>query len=120
MKHFFFLLFVCVIALGYGQDFSVTFSSGKTLYFNISPGTGLISGLLTLIGVDSRHCLYYYSQITDDSISDFDRLTKIDKDLESVKKAVTEELAVSAPSVIICRRPCVLLKGVPKKSSAFG
>ena len=36
MKHFFFLLFVCVIALGYGQDFSVTFSSGKTLYFNIT------------------------------------------------------------------------------------
>lgn len=65
---------------------------GKTLYFNISPGTGLISGLLTLIGVDSRHCLYYYSQITDDSISDFDRLTKIDKDLESVKKTLAEAL----------------------------
>ena len=36
MKHFFSLLFVCVIALGYCQDFSVTFSSGKTLYFNIT------------------------------------------------------------------------------------
>lgn len=36
MKHFFSLLLVCVFALGYGQDFSVTFSSGKTLYFNIT------------------------------------------------------------------------------------
>ena len=46
-----------------------------------------------------------------------DRVRVVDSyNLESVKKAVTEELAVSAPSVIICRRPCVLLKGVPKKA----
>lgn len=35
MKHFFFLLLVCVFAIGYGQDFSVSFPSGKTLNFNI-------------------------------------------------------------------------------------
>lgn len=36
MKHFFSLLLVCILAIGHGQDFSVTFSSGKTLYFTIT------------------------------------------------------------------------------------
>lgn len=30
------MLLVCILAIGYGQDFSVTFSSGKTLYFTIT------------------------------------------------------------------------------------
>ena len=36
--------------------------------------------------------------------------------LAAVRSAVAEEVAVPAPSVIICRRPCVLLKGVPKSA----
>ncbi len=36
-------------------------------------------------------------------------------DLEACDKAVKEELAVDAPSVIISRRPCVLLKSVKAK-----
>ena len=37
-------------------------------------------------------------------------------DLEETEKAVKEELAVAEPSVIISRRPCVLLKYVKAKS----
>ncbi|MBQ8926783.1 MAG: indolepyruvate ferredoxin oxidoreductase subunit alpha [Oscillospiraceae bacterium] len=37
-------------------------------------------------------------------------------DLEGTEKAVLEELAVEAPSVIISRRPCVLLKYVKPKA----
>ncbi len=40
-------------------------------------------------------------------------------DLEACDKAITEELAVDAPSVIISRRPCVLLKTVKAKAPVF-
>ena len=44
----------------------------------------------------------------------FDRVRVVDPyDLKAVDTAVTEELAVDAPSVIISRRPCALLKYVP-------
>ena len=36
MKHILSLLLTCVFAIGYGQDFSVSFSTGKTLYFDIT------------------------------------------------------------------------------------
>ena len=32
-----------------------------------------------------------------------------------LEKVLKEELAAAAPSVVICRRPCALLKGVEKK-----
>jgi len=40
-------------------------------------------------------------------------------DLKACDKAVKEELAVAEPSVIISRRPCVLLKSVKTKPSLF-
>ncbi len=47
----------------------------------------------------------------------FERVRVVDPyDLKACDKAIKEELAVKAPSVIISRRPCVLLKYVkPKK-----
>lgn len=62
----------------------------KAFYFNMSPGTGLISGLMTLFAIDPSRCLYYYSQKKD--IPNDQKLIKIDKDREAVKKILTDAL----------------------------
>lgn len=45
-----------------------------------------------------------------------DRVTVVDpSDLAALEKTIKEELAAKAPSVIICRKPCALLKTVKHK-----
>lgn len=46
----------------------------------------------------------------------FNRVRVVDPyDLKAVEKAVTEELAAKEPSIIISRRPCVMIKGTVHK-----
>ena len=46
----------------------------------------------------------------------FNRVRVVDPyDLEAVEEAVTEELAAKEPSIIISRRPCVMIKGTVHK-----
>ena len=46
----------------------------------------------------------------------FNRVRVVDPyDLRAVEEAVTEELAVKEPSIIISRRPCVMIKGTVHK-----
>lgn len=46
----------------------------------------------------------------------FNRVRVVDPyDLKAVEEAVTEELAVKEPSIIISRRPCVMIKGTVHK-----
>ena len=47
----------------------------------------------------------------------FNRVTVIDPyNLEEVEKTIKEELAVKEPSIIISRRPCVMIKGTVHKA----
>lgn len=47
---------------------------------------------------------------------DFNRVRVVDPyDLKAVEEAVTEELAAKEPSIIISRRPCVMIKGTVHK-----
>lgn len=47
----------------------------------------------------------------------FNRVRVVDPyDLKAVEEAVTEELAAKEPSIIISRRPCVMIKGTVHKS----
>ena len=46
-----------------------------------------------------------------------DRVTVVDpNDLKETERVIKEELAAAAPSLIITRRPCALLKSVKHKS----
>lgn len=46
----------------------------------------------------------------------FNRVRVVDPyDLKAVEEAVTEELAAKEPSIIISRRPCVMIKGIVHK-----
>ena len=48
----------------------------------------------------------------------FNRVRVVDPyDLKAVEEAVTEELAAKEPSIIISRRPCVMIKGTVHKPS---
>jgi hypothetical protein len=47
------------------------------LAFNLSPGTGVVSSLMTLMAIHAGRDLYYYSQ--DSSLKDEDRLVTVDK-----------------------------------------
>lgn len=52
-------------------------SEDRLLAFNMSPGTGIIGSLMTLMAIHADRSLYYYSQ--DDSLPDEQRLTPVDK-----------------------------------------
>ncbi|MBQ5850920.1 MAG: 4Fe-4S binding protein, partial [Lachnospiraceae bacterium] len=46
----------------------------------------------------------------------FNRVTVVDPyDLKRVEEVITEELAAEEPSIIISRRPCVMIKGTVHK-----
>lgn len=47
------------------------------LYFNLTPGTGIVGSLMTLVSIDGDRSLYYYSQ--DNSLPDDQRLQIVDK-----------------------------------------
>lgn len=47
------------------------------LFFNLTPGTGIVGSLMTLLAIDGDRLLFYYSQ--DKSISDTMRVKEVDK-----------------------------------------
>ena len=60
------------------------------LCFNLTPGTSAVGGLMTLMAIDPKRELYYYSQ--DENIADKKRMIKIDKDYESLKNQFSKTL----------------------------
>lgn len=62
-----------------------------SLIFNMTPGTALIGGVITLLAMDPQRSLYYYRQskeITDDK----DRLQPVVKDYESIRTLLSGTL----------------------------
>jgi len=47
------------------------------LYFNLTPGTGIVGSLMTLMAIDGNRSLYYYSQ--DTRLDEKDKLKEVDK-----------------------------------------
>ncbi|MBO7610438.1 MAG: hypothetical protein J6S96_09595 [Muribaculaceae bacterium] len=64
--------------------------SAHRLAFNLSPGTGVVSSLMTLMAINADRDLYYYSQ--DASLPDDLRLIKIDKARVSLHNLLSQAL----------------------------
>ena len=47
------------------------------LIFNLTPGTGIVGSLMTLLAIDGDRMLYYYSQ--DINVPDIDKIKKVEK-----------------------------------------
>ena len=56
-----------------------------SLYFNLTPGTACVGGVMTLLAMDPKRSLYYYRQKEDIDLDDEKRLIPIEKDYESLK-----------------------------------
>lgn len=56
-----------------------------SLYFNLTPGTASVGGVMTLLAMDPKRSLYYYRQKEDINIDDEKRLVPVEKDYESLK-----------------------------------
>lgn len=71
--------------------------SGKThkLYFNLTPGTAVVSSVVTLLSIDSNRELYYYIQVKDSNLDDSKRLRQVEK-----KKIPLENLLSQALQTI--------------------
>lgn len=64
--------------------------SNHKLAFNLTPGTGVIGSLMTLMAVDGDRDLYYYSQ--DTTLSDEERLVIVDKSSVPLKNLLSQAL----------------------------
>ena len=49
----------------------------NVLFFNLTPGTGIVGSLMTLMAIDGNRSLYYYSQ--DNSMKETEKLKEVDK-----------------------------------------
>ena len=81
-------------ACNYFQNFEKAYSvlqqkadelddEGHQLYFNLTPGTGIISSLMTLMSIDGDRSLYYYSQ---------EKMPNADTATEEEKRAFSDRL----------------------------
>lgn len=64
------------------------------IIFNLSPGTGIVSALITLLAIDGDRTLYYYSQ--DATLPPETRLTKVNKNdipLQSLLSQALESIS---------------------------
>ncbi len=64
--------------------------SKHRLYFNLTPGTVVVSSLMTLLAIDANRELYYYNQ--KDGISDEDRLARVEKSQIPLRNLLTQAL----------------------------
>ena len=53
--------------------------AGQMLCFNLSPGTGIVSSLMTLFSIDADRRLFYYAQYTDDYTKNEQRVQEANK-----------------------------------------
>lgn len=63
----------------------------NSLIFNMTPGTTLIGGVITLLAMDPQRSLYYYRQ-SETIADDKDRLLPVVKDYESIKNVLSGTL----------------------------
>lgn len=60
------------------------------LYFNLTPGTGIVGSLMTLMAIDGDRSLYYYSQNT--RLKEDKRLKEVDKSQIPLKNLLSQAL----------------------------
>lgn len=60
------------------------------LYFNLTPGTGIVGSLMTLMAIDGDRELYYYSQ--DEKVDASKRLMPVDKNEIPLKNLLSQAL----------------------------
>ena len=63
----------------------------NSLIFNMTPGTTLIGGVITLLAMDPQRSLYYYRQ-SETIADDKDRLLPVVKDYESIRNVLSGTL----------------------------
>lgn len=63
-----------------------------SLYFNLTPGTASVGGVMTLLAMDPKRILYYYRQKEDIALDDEKRLVPVEKDYESLKTVFSNAL----------------------------
>ena len=62
------------------------------LIFNLTPGTGIVGSLMTLLAIDGDRELYYYRQEKSDTISDYDRFQPVNKSDIPLKNLLSQAL----------------------------
>ncbi len=60
------------------------------LVFNLSPGTTVVSALMTILAIDSQRTLFYYSQ--DDNLSNTKRLIEVNKSSIPLRNLLSQAL----------------------------
>lgn len=62
------------------------------LIFNLTPGTGIVGSLMTLLAIDGDRELYYYRQEKSNTISDYDRFQPVNKSDIPLKNLLSQAL----------------------------
>lgn len=62
------------------------------LIFNLTPGTGIVGSLMTLLAIDGDRELYYYRQEKSNAISDLERLQPVNKSDIPLKNLLSQAL----------------------------
>ena len=63
------------------------------LIFNLTPGTGIVGSLMTLMAIDSDRELFYYSQEKNEEDSDMNRLKRIEKKNVPLQNILSQAIA---------------------------
>lgn len=67
-------------------------NNNHRLIFNLTPGTGIVGSLMTLLAIDGDRELYYYRQEKDNNISDSERLQPVEKSDIPLKNLLSQAL----------------------------
>ena len=65
-------------------------NENNVLYFNLTPGTGIVGSLMTLMAIDGDRSLYYYCQRG--NLSDDQRLKEVDKSQIPLRNLLSQAL----------------------------
>lgn len=60
------------------------------LYFNLTPGTGIVGSLMTLMAIDGNRSLYYYSQ--DNTVDESAKLMEVEKNQIPLRNLLSQAL----------------------------
>ena len=65
-------------------------NDSNVLFFNLTPGTGVVGSLMTLMAIDGDRSLYYFSQ--DSRLQEDKRLKVVDKSQIPLKNLLSQAL----------------------------
>ena len=65
-------------------------NNDNILYFNLTPGTGIVGSLMTLMAIDANRSLYYYSQ--DNKLEESAKLMEVEKSQIPLRNLLSQAL----------------------------